>query len=379
MLYEALLRPLLFSVDPELAHRSTIRICHWLSRLGLARWCVGQVYDRQFPELAVTTLGLRFRNPVGLAAGYDKHAEMYSIVPDLGFGHMEVGSVSLRPWRGNPSPTLLRLQRDLGLINRLGLNSVGSQIVLARLRNAQFRIPTGLNLVKTANPEISGETAMEDYVQNFAVFYHIADFITLNVSCPNTADGQTFEDVEILVPFLERLRKKEVELLTGGQPKPVLIKLSPDLDDATLDRVLAATEAQSISGYVIANTTARREGLRTPAATLQKFGQGGLSGLPLTKYNQAMVRKVWERTGGRQPIIASGGIGCDPDKHPAEVVWEYFELGATLVQLHTGLIYRGPSIVKIINSGLVEIIRRKKLSSLSEFFARRAERITARR
>ena len=335
------------------------------------------MYDVQFEELAVTAFGLHFKNPVGLAAGFDKHAETFSIIPDLGFGHMEIGSVSLQAWPGNPSPTLLRLPLDRGLINRPGLNSVGAEVVSARLRSARFVVPTALNLVKTADPKITGTEAIEDYVENFARFYSVADYITLNISCPNTAEGQTFEDPAILEPFMKRLRKREAELNTGGAIKPVLLKLSPDLDDKALDNVLEIGTRGSVSGYVIANTTVRREGLKTSASTLAAFGSGGLSGLPLTKYTPSMVRKVWERTGGALPIIAVGGIGCDPTKHPAEVVWDYFNMGASLVQLYTGLIYSGPSIVKTINRGLMDILRRERLSSLSEFFAKRRERLSS--
>ncbi|MBI3939880.1 MAG: quinone-dependent dihydroorotate dehydrogenase [Acidobacteria bacterium] len=376
MLYTRVIRPLLFTLDPELSHRSAIRFGRWLSGLSVAHGLLRRAYDIQFQELSVEAFGLGFRNPVGLAAGFDKHGEICALMPRLGFGHVEVGSVSLRPWPGNPSPTLLRLPRDHGLINRLGLNSEGSEVVQARLQNMKFEIPTGVSLVKTADPAISGGEAIEDYLENFARFYDRADFITLNLSCPNTVDGRTFEDPQALEPFLNALRLEEVKLKAGSRAKPVLIKLSPDLDDETLDRVLALAERSGISGYVIANTTARREDLKTPAPVLAGFGTGGLSGLPLTRYARAMVRKVWTRTRGRRPIIACGGIGCDPRRHPAEAVWEYLTLGATLVQLHTGLIYCGPSIVRLINEELVRILRRNGFSSLAEFFQKRKEQLT---
>ena len=371
MLYPRLVRPLLFAIPPEVAHRNTIRFSRALARLDVAHRCLRKLYDVQFKELEVAAFGLRFRNPVGLAAGFDKHAEICSLFPDLGFGHVEIGSVSLRPWPGNPSPTLLRLPRDRALINRPGLNSVGSDLVHARLQHGHPGIPLGINLVKTADPEISGDEAIEDFVQNFLKFYGLADFITLNVSCPNTPEGQTFENPETLAPLLKRLREKEAEMCTVHPSKPVLVKLSPDLEDGTLGRILEITEQYEISGYVIANTTARRQGLKTRASVLEDFGRGGLSGYPLIPYVQAMVRTVRQKTGGRKPIIAVGGIGCDPRKDPAETVWEYLGMGATLVQLHTGLIYDGPSVVKRINLGLMNLLRRNDYSNIGEFLAAR--------
>jgi dihydroorotate dehydrogenase len=337
-----------------------------------------RIYNIQHQELRLELFGLKFENPVGLAAGFDKQGYIYRIIADIGFGHMEIGSISLLPWRGNPSPTLLRLPRDWGLINRLGLNSEGADAVKDRLSSARFAIPTGLNLVKTADPAIAGEEAIQDYLQSFVRLYPLADFITLNLSCPNTIEGRTFEDPELLAPFLKRLKDCEVQMARRSKAKPVLVKLSPDLDDNTLDRILDLARDYGLSGCVIANTTNRREELKTPGYILHNFGCGGLSGLPLKKYVQKMVRQVWIKSEGRLPIIACGGVGCDPKKHPAEDVWEYLNLGASLVQLHTGLIYRGPSISKLINNGLREILSKNKLSSLTEFFARRADNTASR-
>ena len=171
---------------------------------------------------------MEFKNPIGLAAGFDKHGQVHPLMAALGFGHMEIGSVSHQFWAGNPSPTLLRLPRDWGLINRLGLNSVGSEIVYNRLRKLQFQTPLGVNLVKTADPEIAGEEAVSDYFQSFCRFYPVGDFITLNLSCPNTVEGRTFEDPELLEPFLKRLQQHRLE---GSSPsKPVLVKISPGPD-----------------------------------------------------------------------------------------------------------------------------------------------------
>lgn len=368
-LYSAFLRPLLFRIDPEFVHSATVSLGSGLSRSPLARR-LARSWNAQFEPLCVTSLGLRFRNPIGLAAGFDKRGQLYSMMADLGFGHMEIGSISARPWPGNPSPTLLRLPKDWGLINRLGLNSEGADIVYERLRGATFEIPVGINLVKTADPAIAGEAAVRDFLESFARFYPRADFITLNLSCPNTVEGRTFEDPELLSDFLEGMKQVEGELAARGR-KPVLIKLSPDLEDPVLDEILCLAQSCGISGCVIANTTTRRENLKTSKRVLDEFGYGGVSGHPLKGCVQTMVRKVSARTTRDFTIIACGGVGCDPDKHPAEEVWEYLELGATLVQLHTGLIYRGPGIVGMINRGLMNILARSGCRSLQELLDQR--------
>lgn len=373
-LYSAFLRPLLFRLDPEFAHRAAVSLGSRLSRSPLARRAL-RSWNEQFEALGVTALGLRFQHPVGLAAGFDKHGQLFSVMADLGFGHMEIGSVSSRPWSGNPSPTLLRLPKDWALINRMGLNSEGADVVYERLRCARFEIPVGINLVKTADPTIAGEAAVRDYVDSFARFYTRADFITLNLSCPNTVEGRTFEDPELLSDLLEGITQLEGELAAHGKT-PALIKLSPDLEDSVLDEILSLAQTCGISGCVIGNTTTRRENLNSPKRVLDEFGFGGVSGHPLKGYVQAMVRKVSARTTSNFTIIACGGVGCDPGKHPAEEVWEYLKLGASLVQLHTGLIYRGPGIVGMINRGLMHILAREGCRGLQEFLDRRQERRT---
>ena len=358
-------------MDPEFVHRQTIRLGRTLSRSSPARRLVKRIYGAQWKPLRVRVLGLDFDNPVGLAAGFDKQGELPGIIASLGFGHMEVGSISSRPWPGNPSPTLLRLPVDQGLINYLGLNSEGSEGVQKRLQKVEFRIPTGINLVKTADPEIAGEEAIEDYLDSVGKFYPLADYITLNLSCPNTVEGKSFEDPELLQPFLSRLQKKRGAMEAGSPAKAFLAKLSPDLDDSRLGRLVELSLEHGIDGFVIGNTTSRREGLRTGQNLMSKFGPGGLSGRPLKKYIEQMIDKVFHLTGGRVPIVACGGVGCDPDEDPAGEVWGYLKRGATLVQMYTGLIYQGPSLVKRINRGLVNILQEEGISDLNEFLKSR--------
>jgi dihydroorotate dehydrogenase len=370
LLYTRIARPLLFRLDPEFTHCWAIRLGHLISRSPLASQILRRLYSVQFSELEVEVFGLTFSNPVGLAAGFDKHGLIFQTTAALGFGHMEIGSVSLRPWPGNPSPTLLRLPRDGGLINRPGLNSDGSDVVYRRLRHGRFEIPTGVNLAKTADPNISGQEAIEDYLQCFQRFHPIADFITLNLSCPNSPDGCTFQDPSLLRILLQRVRDS-LAGFESGKAKPLIVKISPDLDDRTLESILELSKEYAVDGYVIANTTECRQMLTTPRELLQAFGYGGVSGRPLKPLVKRMVEHVYHRTGGKFPIIACGGIGCDSKVHPAEEVWEYLQAGASMVQLYTGLIYRGPAISGLINRRLVEILRRNRIASLSEFLRRR--------
>jgi dihydroorotate dehydrogenase len=323
----------------------------------------------QSPELSLELMGLKFQNPVGLAAGFDKHAEIYPLVADLGFGHMEIGSVSLRPWPGNPSPTLLRLPLDHALINRPGLNSHGAEAVKTRLGATAFEIPTGMNLVKTADPRIIAEAAIQDYVGVIENFRRTGAFITLNLSCPNSADGRTFEDPGLFSRLMVAIDKSAWR--SPDSSGRMFIKLSPDLDRSILNRVLEIAESFQVSGYVIANTTVRRDALKTPASVLSRFGPGGLSGAPIKPYIMAMVRHVAGRVDRARVVIACGGIGCDPKSEPASEVWEYLQAGASMVQIHTGLIYSGPAIVGRINRGLVRILKRAGVSRLGEYLGNR--------
>jgi len=367
--YSGAVRPLLFRLDPEFVHRSTIAFGRYLSRSSASRTALRRFANWQSPELRLELLGLVFRNPVGLAAGFDKHAEVYPLMADLGFGHMEIGSVSLRSWPGNPSPTLLRLPRDHGLINRLGLNSVGADAVAARLDGARFEIPTGLNLVKTADPGIASEDAIQDYVGVVERFRRTGSFVTLNLSCPNSGDGRTFEEPERFARLMEAIGQSAWRQTDSSGR--MFVKLSPDLDHPVVDRLLEIAESFQVSGYVIANTTVRRESLKTPVSVLNHFGRGGLSGAPVKPYTRALLQYIAGRVDRARVLIACGGIGCDPACDPAEEVWEYLNLGASMVQMYTGLIYSGPFTVGRINRGLAQILRRRGISSLAEYLGNR--------
>ncbi|MBI4482805.1 MAG: quinone-dependent dihydroorotate dehydrogenase, partial [Acidobacteria bacterium] len=322
--YEHLARPLLFLMEPEFVHHRMLSVGERLGRNpSLLRW-IKKRYSREDDRLAAEVFGIRFRSPLGVAAGFDKGARLCRVLEALGFGHMEVGSVSIGRWGGNPEPRLFRLPRDYGLINRLGLNSEGAEVVLSRLKRNAAPFPIGLNLVKTADLSIEGDEALQDYLAVFRRCYDAGDFVTLNLSCPNTHEGKTFEDPEVLDKLLAGIQQAAEALSGSGiRRRPVLIKLSPDLDPGQLREVVQMCGRRSVDGYVLTNTTVRWDGLRTSPRTMGRIGWGGLSGKPLKPLTLRTIVELYRLTEGKVPLVACGGIGCDPEREPAEEIFDY--------------------------------------------------------
>lgn len=318
-----LLRRLLFLLPPEAAHRLAT------FALDLA----APLLRRPPPPAPVLALGLHFPNPVGLAAGFDKNAEHLRGLAGLGFGFLEVGSVTLRPWPGNARPRLFRLPADGALINRMGLNNHGALAVAERLAQRRPGVPVFVNVAKTPDPALEGAAAIDDYVQSFRILAPHADALVLNISCPNSGDGRTFEDPDALAALLDAVVPER-----GG--RPLLVKLSPDLSPEALESVVRIALARGVDGFTATNTTVARTGLHTPEATLKSIGRGGLSGAPLRLRSLEVVRRVRALTD--RPIVAVGGI------QTAEHAREALAAGATLVQLYTGFVYGGPGTARRI-------------------------------
>jgi dihydroorotate dehydrogenase len=329
-LYERLVRPLLFSLDPEAAHRFTISSLRSASHFEPAL----RALKRFAPPLKPKSLfGLDFPNPIGLAAGLDKNGVALPAWAALGFGFIEIGTVTATAQSGNPKPRIFRLPEQRALINRLGFNNDGAAVIAERLRELRRggrwpAVPVGINIGKSRATPL--ERATEDYLQSFRLLRQFADYITLNVSSPNTPGLRDLQEPAALSRLLHAIRSEH-----GPAPKPVLVKISPDLSPAELEALLAACEANEIAGIIATNTT-----LDHSAIPQRLDEEGGLSGAPLRAKATALVRSI--AANSEIPVIASGGI-CD-----AESAREKFEAGAQLVQLYTGFVYRGPQLLREI-------------------------------
>jgi dihydroorotate dehydrogenase len=339
-MYQTFVRPLLFHLEPEQAHALTIRLLQLAGRLAPARALLRRWFT--VPETPVEVLGLRFPNAVGLAAGYDKDGLGWRGLACLGFGHIEVGTVTLRPQEGNPRPRLFRLPAEEGLINRMGFPGRGADFVRRQLSGPRpDGLVLGANLGK--NKETPLEEAAADYLALMEYLAPAVDYLAINVSSPNTVGLRRLQARAALEALLGEVSRKRQEIVQGlGRPVPVLVKLAPDLEPAELDDALQAILATGMDGVIAANTTLSREGLRSPQAK----EAGGLSGAPLRQRSTHMVRAIHQRTGGKLPIIGVGGIDSPVAAR------EKLDAGATLVQIYTGLIYQGPGVVKEIRQSV---------------------------
>src|SRR5690625_203552 len=365
-MYKAFVKPLLFRQSPDDIHESTVRVMSEASEsataLKLAQW----VYNYQAPELRQEILGLTFRNPVGLAAGFDKNGKLGPVIEAAGFGFLEVGSITAVASAGNPKPRTFRLEQDRSLINRMGLNNDGAATIIKRLKKMSLSIPLGINIAKTHDPAISGEAALDDYFLSFEAARDVADYITLNISCPNTAEGKTFEDPEAFCRLLEKLQiDRNLSL------PPVFVKFFVDLERPMLEELIAVARSHSISGYVAVNTSSGRDGLSVPASRLEEIGRGGLSGMAIRDRSTEFIRTLHDLNRDEKPIIGVGGI------FSAEDAIEKIKAGADLLQVYTGLIYEGPGLVKRINKGIHRYMKKNDLEYLYQIRgkARRTESI----
>ena len=341
-----LIRPLIFRSSPERAHSVTLALLRMGGAIAPGRWLIRALFAPRPDGPPVHAFGLTFANPVGLAAGYDKDGLGWRGLAAMGFGHLELGTVTPRPQPGNPSPRIFRLVEDRAVINRMGFPSRGADFLAARLRGSRpAGLIMGVNIGK--NKDTPLERAGEDYLTLLRTFAPLADYLAVNVSSPNTPGLRTLQSQAALEGLLRPLAEERAAQVraaqaraaqgrTLGRPVPLLVKLAPDLTEPELDDALGAILATGMDGVILSNTTLRREGLRSPRAT----ETGGLSGDPLRALNTEMVRRVARLVGGKLPIIASGGVMSPEDYR------QKLDAGATLVQLYTGLIYAGPSLVK---------------------------------
>ena len=342
-MYKALVKPLLFNLDAERAHHLVFDNLRRAARVPGTPALLRALYDFQHPSLAREVFGLKFPNPVGLAAGFDKNAVLTDELATLGFGFVEIGTVTPRPQAGNPQPRLFRLPQDEALVNRMGFNNDGAAVVAARLaRRANRQLIIGGNIGK--NKDTPNERAAEDYVAGFEALAEVVDYFVVNVSSPNTPNLRQLQEKK---PLIELLQQVQARNQARAVPRPLLLKIAPDLTDSQLDDILEISRETQLSGLVATNTTISRDNLSTEPGYVASLGAGGLSGKPLRARATEVIRYLHRKSDGGLPIIGAGGI------HSAADAREKLDAGASLIQLYTGFIYEGPALVSRINRSLV--------------------------
>jgi dihydroorotate dehydrogenase len=348
MLYRRLIRPLLYRVDAERAHGAVFAGLELLQAAPGAARAMRAMLEPRDPRLVTRALGSTLPSPVGLAAGFDKDARAFEILGALGFGFVEVGTVTGRPQPGNPRPRLFRLPRDRALINRLGFNSRGADAVAARLTGSR-RTLVGVNIGKTRIVPLEG--AIDDHVHSTGRLAAHADYLVVNVSSPNTPGLRDLQAVHALSPLLLAVRA-EADRVSPRRRVPLLVKLAPDLADADLDAVADLALSLSLDGIIATNTTIERTGLRSPAADVAACGAGGLSGAPLRARALRVLARLRARVGPGLTLIGVGGIETPED------AWARIRAGATLIQVYTGFVYEGPLLARRLARGLSALAAR---------------------
>jgi dihydroorotate dehydrogenase len=371
MLYRSILRPVLFRLPPETAHELALRTV----KLAFGVKWVRRRAARRFGSTAggeLRRFGLTFRNPVGLAAGFDKNGTAAEGLAALGFGFIETGTVTHQAQPGNARPRLFRLPLDRALINRQGFNNHGAARLAARLAAHRPDCVLGINIGKSRSVPV--EEAVEDYLASFELVHAHADYIVVNVSSPNTPNLRELQQADALFALLDALQRRNRELAQRRErqePVPLLVKIAPDLGAQDLEAIVEVAERAGLDGIIATNTTISRAGLRTPAERVAACGPGGLSGAPLRERSTEMIASLYRLTHGKLAIIGVGGIFSAAD------AWEKICAGASLVQLYTGFIYEGVGVVREINDGLQELITHSGFRSLDEAVGCRATELAA--
>ena len=371
-LYNSLIRHLLFRLSSETAHEFGIETL----KIGLGSKFAQNLVEKRFAcnEFGeLKRFGLTFKNPFGIAAGFDKNAVVANQLCALGFGFIEVGTVTYRPQKGNPKPRLFRLPQDSALINRAGFNNFGAARAVERLKRSRPNCVLGVNIGK--NKDVPNEQAIENYLQSLDLAHEVADYIAVNVSSPNTPNLRELQKADALEELLRELQKRNEVLSsnsswqsTTNKPtevgtqnlKPVLVKIAPDLNDAEIESIVDICLRLKLDGVIATNTTVSRKGLQTSADEVEKIGNGGLSGKPLREQSNQVIKKIFQISKGKLPIIGVGGI------FTAEDAFEKIAAGASLLQAYTGFIYQGFSFARDVNFGLAKILREKGFKDLDE-------------
>jgi dihydroorotate dehydrogenase len=350
-IYEKLLRPALFNLQAETAHELGIEAL----RIGLSTAAAQKLAAKRFavePFGEVERFGLKFRNPIGIAAGFDKNGKVVNQLAAVGFGFVEVGTITYEPQPGNEKPRLFRLPQDRALINRLGFNNEGAVAVVERLKSIKPACILGVNIGK--NKTVAIEEATENYLKSFELAHSIADYIAVNISSPNTPNLRELQQAENLEELLSALQRRNMELGL----RPLLVKIAPDLEETDIESIVNICLKHHVAGIIATNTTVRRDGLRTPK--IEGVSTGGLSGQPLANLSNRIIGSVYRHSKERLPIIGVGGIFTPED------AFQKIASGASLLQVYTGFVYQGISLARDLNLGLGAILKERGFATLDE-------------
>jgi len=342
-MYKLFIRRFLFLFDPEKIHYFTFSLIRFLCKVPFFSAIFRAMYLIEDKRLERNLFGITFKNPVGLAAGFDKNAVLYNELANFGFGFIEIGTVTPKGQEGNPKKRLFRLKDDQGIINRMGFNNDGLETAIVQLKKNKGKLVIGGNIGK--NTQTSPQNYTNDYEECFKGLHPYVDYFVLNVSCPNVGSHEKLNDKEYLLELI--LAIQNLNLLEPTQ-KPILLKIAPDLNNNQLDEIIEIVAETKIDGIIASNTSTSRSGLKASKKQLQEIGNGGLSGLPIKEKSTRVIKYLKDTSNKAFPIIGVGGI------HSAEDALEKIEAGADLVQIYTGFIYEGPGLIKQINKALLK-------------------------
>ena len=330
-------------MNPELAHKVVFTWLSIITKIPFISFLLRKRYSLEHPQLKRKLWGIEFRNPVGLAAGFDKDAKHIDILSDMGFGYIEIGTITPKGQPGNPKPRLFRIPQDEALVNRMGFNNEGMEAAIPRLKNRKSNVIVGGNIGK--NKVTPNEEALFDYEKTLNTLYPYVDYFVVNLSSPNTPGLRELQEKGPLKQLLNHLKNQISE---KSQPKPLLLKIAPDLTDEQLNDIVEILKETKIDGIVATNTTISREKLTVSKDVIDQLGAGGLSGKPLTERSDEIIRFLRKELGPDFPIIGVGGIMTEKD------AINKLKAGADLIQIYSGYIYRGPAFIKNINKAILK-------------------------
>lgn len=337
-MYKRILKPILFSFNPETAHNLIFSTLSFLRHVPFAGSIMRALYKKDSPSLSKEVFGIKFPNPVGLAGGLDKNGEFYNDMANFGFGFVEIGSLTPKPQDGNPKPRCFRVPGDRAIINRFGINNKGVKNAVEHLKKERPNVIVAANISK--NTSSINEEAAKDYETSFGLLYDFVDMFVINISCPNVVGLTSLQDINFLSDIIDKLLDLRMYY---DEYRPILLKVSPDLSHQQLDEIIDYSLRSGIDGIVAGNTTRSRDGLTSISAEkIEEIGNGGMSGAPVHKKNLELVKYIHEKSNGRLPIIGVGGIMSPEDAQAM------LDAGASLVEIYSGFIFEGPGLIKRI-------------------------------